>query len=318
MILIRSMVIQSGFVLLPVILLLAVIAAVALMMTQKGLVDSNQARNSLDRTQVRYTVEGILAKSELQLEQNLTCAGYSLPATGQFGGNDFSVALSANSGSPVTLSIDIDQGGGVTKQVSKIVRMYQIAPNDLVMPVVADTYIKQVLFGTQSNYGSEDKLSQKSPLFAWRRTMLKFDLSPLTITGEQIISANMDLYLVGSPETNTAWLDLYALSADWNETQVTWGKRTSFNWWTTSGGDYYSTLIASTLVDESIPGLYSWDISGLTKIWVDADIPNHGVILRNNIVNTNNLEFASREYADAAKHPVLRIKYKCECGQVCP
>ncbi len=102
---------QTGFILLPVILLLAVIAAVALMMTQKGLVDSKQARNGIDNEQVRYTTEAILAKSEWELHQNDTCAGYSLPATGQFGSHGYTIGLSTTSGSSVTINLSVDQGG---------------------------------------------------------------------------------------------------------------------------------------------------------------------------------------------------------------
>ena len=286
------------------------------MMTQKGLVDSNQARSSLDRTQVRYTVEAILAKSELQLEQNLTCAGYSLPATGQFGGDNYNIALSANSGSPVTLDIDIDLGNGETKNYSSEIKMYQ-APLDILVDVTADAYIEQD--NQNRKNGAQDKLHQKSPFLGFRRSLLYFDLSALTIVGNQVESANMELYLVGSPDTNTEEIGIYAVVQNWIESQVTWSKwNNGAGWWLNSGGDFDPTEITQTLVDESNPGLYSWDISGLTRDWLDAVKPNNGIILRNSSINSNNLEFASREYSDTSKRPVLRIKYKCECGQVCP
>ncbi len=305
---------QTGFLLLPVILLLAVIAAVALMMTQKGLVDSKQAHNSIDSEQIRYTAEAILEKSEWELQQNETCAGYSLPATMEFISQGNNVGISANSGSPVTINVDVVLADGGTKHFSRQIKMYQPV-TEFLLDASGDSYIDE--WEMNQKYGTNDKLSQKSQLFRIRSSLLKFDLSSLPASGDQILSSNMEIYLVGSPDTNTEEIAAHTITADWVEDKVTWNKRTQTNNWSDPGGDYDPTEHGRTLVDESAPGLYTWDISDLTSDWVDAKVSNYGVILSNTSINSNAFEFASSEYADTSKRPKLRIAVQCECGQVC-
>ncbi len=314
MIRIRNKAGQAGFILLPVILLLSVIAAIALMMTQKGLVDSKQAKNSIDSEQVRYTAEAILQKSVWELKQNDTCAGYAFTeAAGQFGGDDYNVEISATSGSPVTLNVGVDLGGGVTKQFSRQIKMYQVT--EFLLDASGDTYIDQ--WEMNQKYGANNKLSQKSQFSRYRRSLLKFDLSSISASGDKILSSNLEIYLVGSPDTNTEEIAVYTVTADWDEPKVSWNKRTQTDNWSDSGGDFDPTEHTRTLVDENAPGLYTWDILDLTRDWVAANVSNYGVILRNTSFNSNAFEFASREYADVSKRPKLRITVQCECGQVC-
>ncbi len=310
---------QTGFTLLPVILLLAVIAAVALMMTQKGLVDSKQAKNSIDSEQVRYTAEAILQKSVWELKQDDDCIDYALTqATGRFSKNDYNVELSTTSGSPVTLNVGLDIGGGVIRQFTRQLIMYQPV-TEQVLNAEADTYIHS--WYNSDNFNGGATIEQKSvATFDYRRSLLRFDLSPLSsLTGVQIKSANMELYLVNSPGTGTLEIAAHNMTHEWREWQVSWEKWKNGNkYWTAPGGDFDPTEVSRTLIDENNPGLYSWDVLELARGWIDSTISNYGVILDNTSTSSNTLEFASSEHIDSEKHPVLRITYQCECGQACP
>jgi hypothetical protein len=101
----------GGFLLLPVSLLLAVIGALSYMLVQD--IGSAARPGGREAERARLVAEAGLAHATWKLNQVSGCSGYS--AAGQprrfgSGGDQYQVALSATSGSPLTLTATVHPG----------------------------------------------------------------------------------------------------------------------------------------------------------------------------------------------------------------
>lgn len=312
---------QTGFILLPVILLLAVIGAVALMMTQKGLVDSKQARNSIDSEQDRYSLEAAFAIAKHELELDEDCVGYSSSITGNgiFMGQNYTANVSVENGSPVTLTVQVD---GSTRKLSREIRMYDPnATTDYTVNAEQDTHVR--LSNTETNYntGSEaDRLHvmRGTGLQSERISLIQFDLDEFTdldIPIANLQSATLELHTAGSPEANVVSMTAFLIKEDqeWKEDEAIYYQRLSGVAWSF----VYIDLISgtSTQVDENITGWKTWSFLSMVTAWLDDTYENRGIGLFGEAGNSNNIEFVSLNDPDNTKHPLLRITYSgAECS----
>ena len=312
---------QVGFILLPVILLLSVIAAVALMMTQKGVVDSKQARNSIDSEQVRYTLEAAFAIAKHELELDEDCVGYSssITSNSSFMGLNYTANVSVENGSPVTLTVQVD---GNTRKFSREIRMYDPnATTDYTVNAEQDTHVRLSNTGTNYNTGSEaDRLHimHGAGLQSERISLIQFDLDEfidLDVPIANIQSATLELHTAGSPESNVVSITAFRIKEDqeWKEDEAIYYQRLSGIAWSFIYIDLSSGT--STQVDENITGWKTWDFLPLVTGWLDETYENRGIGLFGEVGNSNNVEFVSLNDVDTIKHPTLRITYSgVECS----
>jgi hypothetical protein len=68
------------------------------------------------------------------------------------------------------------------------------------------------------------------------------------------------------------------------------------------------------------PGYQNFVINGMVQKWIDGTNPNYGMVIRNSdeLKEEGFAYFASREYSDADKRPLLTIKYTLPPGQETP
>ena len=177
----------------------------------------------------------------------------------------------------------------------------------VIQPSSADSYINASATGT--NYGSATtaQVNSRSATKA-TRALVQFDLSGIP-AGSTINSATLELYCTSVPGTQVQ-LDAHHITSAWTEPGVTWASAPSFS----ASADAVNPGTLST-------GWKSWSMTDVVQSWTGGSYPNNGLIIMADNENTgsNNIyQFATKEYATAAEHPVLRVNYTppVDCGYV--
>jgi hypothetical protein len=137
---------------------------------------------------------------------------------------------------------------------------------------------------TTTNYGSTTtmRVDFTSTAPGNGRAVVKFDLSSIP-SGATVTGVTLHLTVTGaSSKGSTRSVGVYSLTRDWVESQVTWTRAQTGTNWTTLGGDYTATALATT----SVTGLaqYSWTSASLITAvqgWVTTPANNYGLLLGN-------------------------------------
>jgi Tfp pilus assembly protein PilX len=178
-------------------------------------------------------------------------------------------------------------------------------------------------FYNSRNHGDYELHVSTSP--SWLiNTLIQFNL-PAIPAGARIQSAQLELYhkntIGGATDPGAT---VYRVTRDWVEGTksgtgiadgATWDKWDGSANWTSAGGDYDLSAVASSAITTATGDWESWDIKTLVQGWVDGSYPNNGLLLKGS--GTVNVTFASKENADPTLHPKLEITYACECGSAC-
>jgi hypothetical protein len=158
--------------------------------------------------------------------------------------------------------------------------------------------------------------------------VISFNL-PSAVIGKQIQQATLGLYIwsLSNWQANS-YLQLYRVTEQWEEGtaggassagayqagSASWNIRTGTTAWTTPGGTYAPTPLASYLI-QNTTGYYSqFDITGVVQGWANGTEPNYGVILVNNSPAITGIK--ASEYSEYAR-PYLTIIYG-DGTQSCP
>lgn len=176
----------------------------------------------------------------------------------------------------------------------------------------------QFLFVGESNAGST------------RRGLLYFEVENYVPAGSTIDSAVLTLHCSRSSSTGRR-IDVHRALAGWGEGasdsgdpgggganpepgDATWLHRfyspTNPVFWSTPGGDFESTILASQTV--SGVGNYSWQSAGLTagvQAWLNSPAQNFGWLLQGVESGRSAKRFDTHENATPAFRPVLRVNY---------
>ena len=309
---------NKGFILLPIILTLAVLAAIALMISREAAINAGNVIREHQPETISYVGAAGLAIGEKELKQDTDCSAYTVTGSSVFNGKNYTSSITPNNGSPVTLKVDVDQGGGVSRQFVRQVKMYDSTPTGQVLNPSQDSHSRLSNSTTNYNSGAEaNRLHVNYSIFLLpdRISYLQFDLSGVTTPVEEIQSVTLELHSGGTPESNSVSVGVNRIKNDWLEDQVTYNQRkTGVNWIPT---DIDPTASAQTVVNENVVGWKTWDVTDLVKGWLAGTYPNYGMALFGQVGNTNNLEFISQNDPDTSKRPILRITSPCECGQPC-
>lgn len=142
------------------------------------------------------------------------------------------------------------------------------------------------------------------------RAIYRFDLDALP-AGCVIESATLNAYFYEQDYTNESpTLGVHRVAADWTEAQVSWNSRTA-SAWSSPGGDFDPTPVASIVVADGAFGFVTWDITPLASAWSTGAQPNFGAI----VVQPGDLQgvirgrkrFRTREAAETAERPFLAV-----------
>jgi len=133
------------------------------------------------------------------------------------------------------------------------------------------------------------------------RTYIKFSLS--SIPADAIVTdADLKLYQYSTNGTDNFTIELLKINNSWGESTICW--------------DLMPTLSSDPIISSSITAgattWNSWDIDDLVQAWLDGDIANYGVVLKdtNETSGDTIAYFYTSDYTtDTTKCPKLEIDY---------
>ncbi|MFI5622776.1 DNRLRE domain-containing protein [Nocardioides sp. NPDC051685] len=151
-----------------------------------------------------------------------------------------------------------------------------------------------------------------SATYGDERAVFGFDTSPIN-RRVKVMSASFELWKSSGAGT-TATYDLHEMTRGFVENQATWQKASTADAWSTAGGDYKATAVASASLNND-PDRVVFDTTGLKAAvqgWVDgtAGAPN-GLLLkvRDEAASTHRVSILNSEAADPGLRPRLRVEH---------
>lgn len=303
-----------GYLLLPVSLALALVAAVAFLLAEDGGARNGQTARRMQADAARGLAEAGFNQLLWRLNQK-NCTSYTdLPATSLSGGT-YSATVTPKSGTPVTITATGTLPDGTHAQVvRRDVVVYGPATTRSLQPDSAgiDTYIDKG--GSTRNYGAAT-LMWVSP--DWDNALMRWDLGTIP-RAASIRSAVLRLDALAAPSGGGGAVTVHRVTRTWSEgTQngsgtadgATWTTQDGIAAWSNVGGDYESAPSASRNVVDS--NWHGWEIGPLVQEWVSGRIANQGLLLKS---DATTVKFASSDDGTTAQRPALDLTYALPCG----
>lgn len=304
----------AGFILLPVVLLLALVAAVAYLGNRETGLASAMARGSTDQDKARYAAEAGLNRAIAKMHDT-GCSGaypiilFSPVKDNGFDGGSYYAYAGKLSGSPVDIYSTGTYGDASITLVRKDTPMHQSTASTVTLQPGSegiDTYLQNT---GSTNYGNAISLLANPGSAV---PMLQFDLSAIP-TGSHVTSATLSTYASGGSGSDQ--VTLYRVTRDWTEA-ANWSTSDGSTSWSQPGGDVVALAVVSTLYTGTGTWL-SWDVTGLVDKWVKGSLPNQGVQLRAGSA-LSALNLSSSDAPTAAQRPKLAVTFLPPCGWTPP
>lgn len=168
-----------------------------------------------------------------------------------------------------------------------------------------DTYISDA--STTTNYGTNTYLRIQNTSTDLRRSLLHFDLASLA-QNDIMLDASVWLYRSGGGATS-ADTNVHRVTQNWTESGATWDTYDGSNDWPVNndGGDYDTQIEDTTTVAAGVDTWYSWDITNLTKGWMNDTYQNNGMIFISDF-DSDYHRFLSSDYTvDTSLRPKLVV-----------
>lgn len=304
---------RRGYLLLPVSLALALLAAVAFLLHQEGGLRRAQSAGRTQADAARALAEAGLGHMRWRLNRSNCTAYADLPST-SLGDGSYAVTVTPKAGTPVTLTATATLPDGTQARiVRRDVVVYGPAVTRSLQPNAngIDTYLDQG--ASTRNYGG-DTFMWVSP--GSGNTLLRWDLGLLPRVAA-IRAAALRLNAVASPSGGGGPISVHRVTRDWVEgTQngsgtadgATWTTYDGSGAWSAAGGDYEAAPIASRAVTSG--GWQTWEVAPLVQEWVAGRIPNQGMLMKS---DATTVKFASSDDA-SANRPTLDLVYALPCG----
>ena len=309
---------MAGFTLLPVILAMSLIAAIAFLLNRDSGMNAAMVASQGDADRARYVAEAGL-QAVNAIAQGKNCTGYTdLPADAllppiAFGAGSFTATANPKAGTPVTLTATGTSSGVSASLIRANVVVLQTTPATLTLqPGTPGMDTDMSSASPNNNYGANPNISVN---FGQGVALVQFDLSSIP-AGSVIQSAQMSLYhTVGGNDTVSA----YRVTKPWNEgtgaagSGATWNKYNGVTAWTAAGGDYDPPPGVSIALP-AINTWATWDLTSLTAARAAGTQQNYGIALAAS--GGGNNSFASSDNGTAANRPRLVVTFLPPCGWV--
>lgn len=253
----------------------------------------------------------IAAVGTLPISYQWLFNGHPLSDNGRIGGSASNLLVLSSSSAADAGAYSVLVSNSAGSQLSPAATL-SVTPRVVLNPT-ADARIGNYL-GTD---GTSKALSVYNDGTQFQRSLLKFDLSAFA-TNEVITNVILKLYANSAfwPQGNSNGLpiEVYRVTAPWDETAVTWQQRTSTAFWSTYGGDFAGLTgqpnqspyaVNSTVVPDnySAPLELAWNVTSLAREWLGGAKSNCGLLLLS--YPGAGLHFNSRENTNAV--PALEI-----------
>ena len=327
----------GGFTLLPVVLAMSVVAAVAYLLNRDAGVHASMINSQLASDRARYAAEAGLQAANFAV-QSAGCGGVyptaSTPVTyANFAGASYSAYSAIATGSPVTLvATGTYQGVAVTLTRPNVIvyqprqtKVYQPGPN-----TSQDTYLDS---GQERNFGGDTRLRLQSGKY---QPLVKIDLSDLpreTLLVPWYDSANARMqpaavlslyqYDIAASGTGSLKLNIHPIVRSWiagtkagggSPNGATWLTYDGVNRWSAPGMGYDPTAIASTPYVAAL-GWIDWTVTDEVGAWVSGLRPNNGIWLVPTGGSIGNTSFiSSNDTANPTWRPKLTLSVQEPCG----
>lgn len=330
---------NKGFILLPVVLTLAILASIAYLLSRESAINVGNINREQQQDTALYIAQAGYNHALWQLNQQ-NCTGYNIPTT-SFAHASYSTTITdttgsiLTAGSPVNIQIVSALADGASYSINRFrEKIYQYPYTTVTLQLGTDpgkdAMIPNSMMLKNSNFGHyEQKVSSPSGFRPRRNQLIQFELSSIP-TYAGIISAKLKLKQNDSDSLSTdaevkihrlkqAWVE-GSESAGWPPDGTTWNTSDGSQRWkddsgnNISGGAYDATSIANTAItSDNI--LRAWNITSLVQDWHEGKYTNEGMLLKS--AGDLSVEFASKEDSTIADRPKLTITYRCECGKIC-
>ncbi len=221
----------------------------------------------------------------------------------------------ANEALSTAVTYDLEQSTGRGWSLSVTPDLAWLQSTDRAYPVVvdptlntsptSDAWIREEEPTTNSSTGAHMRVGGIAG--RQRRALLKFDVSNLPATAT-VDSASLDLYVDSTQTTGSGNHDFTArrVSEAWNDSAVTWNKRTASQTWSTPGGVWNSSSPVVNM-NGGTSGYRSFEVDGIVKSWVNNGVANHGFLVKQNEASDRVIWFRSVD--NATNQPRLKIQY---------
>jgi hypothetical protein len=305
---------RRGFILLPVVLLLSLVAAMAFLGHRETALASATAGGSRDMDKARYAAEAGLQRVTLKMHEK-GCGGsypiilFSALQDNAFDGGKYYAYAGKTSGSPVTLSSTGTYGDAQITLTRADVPMHQTSAVTMTLQPASEGVDTQIVNGSATHNGSLTTMASTAGS-AWG--MLRFDLTTLP-AGSHVTSATLSSYTTAGSGSGT--VALHRVMRDWTEA-ATWTTSDGSTAWSQAGGDVHTTAVASTAFAGAGTWL-AWDVTALADRWIKGSLPNQGVQIRAGAGITG-LQLASSDHATAGNRPRLAVTFLPPCGWTPP
>ena len=315
---------HGGYILLPVVLLLGLVALVAFLLGHEGSIGRYLTLQRAEPEKAYYVAEAGLQMAAWQVNQ-ANCVNYSdIPAT-PLGDGSFTATISPHSGSPVDIIATGTLASGISRSLAKRVQAVETPVTLTLQPDSAAGKDAWAYKGyANNNYGTTREMIIDGGFWT-SNFLLEFDLAAIP-AGMTIISAQMDLYLqgVGSAHPAAAFT-VYRMVEPWLEGTgdyfnsgdgATWNRSDGSSSWTWPATYDGTQPIATTVVNPSYNGHHSWDVTSLVQGWISGHYANNGLVVTGN-AQTWGAWFKSSDANQDTQRPKLTITYSCVCGHDC-
>lgn len=179
---------QRGYIMLPVMFTLVLVATIAFMMNHEAGMGARSISSELEAAQARYVAEAGLQHALWQTEQQ-GCGPYTDITSQAFANDSYTTSLTTDLGGTTSYSITVDQDGWIDSD----------RPDD--------------------NHDTDSNLKILFDGGKIQRPIYRYDLSSLPADAA-ILSAKAWFYVnIEHPEGP---VDIHRLTADWNEADATW------------------------------------------------------------------------------------------------
>ncbi len=300
--------------LLPVVLLLSLLAAVAYLGHRETALASAIGDGSRDIDKARYAAEAGLQRVTLKMHEKGCSGSYpifllSALQDNAFDGGKYYAYAGKLSGSPVTVYSTGTYGDASVTLTRSDVPMHQAGAVTMTLQPGAEGFDTQIVNGSATNNGSLTTMASTS---GNTYGMLRFDLSTLP-AGSHVTSATLSTY--ASVGSGTGSVALHRVLRDWTEV-ATWSTSDGSTAWSQTGGDVHTTAVASTAF-AGVGTWLAWDVTALADRWVKGSLPNQGIQIRAG-AGISGLQLASSDNTTAGNRPKLAVTFLPPCDWTPP
>src|SRR6266705_2780096 len=334
----------AGFTLLPVILAMSLIAAIAFLLNRDNGVNARMIANRSDLDRARYAAEAGLQVANFVV-QGAGCTGNYPTSSGpltnnNFGGATYSAYSSraslpgGNPPPPISLTSTGSYNGASVTLTRNNVYVYKPQTTTILQPGPTSGYDTSVNPGfPDRHYGGTSTLRLYTGNF---QPLLKFDLSIFpsgsrvipwydTGTGKLQPGATLSLYTSQSGYFSPALVNAQLITRSWvagTRTGLagyiadgaTWNTYDGVNAWPSPGVGYAPAPVAST-PNPNVIGWVTWDLTNAVAAWLSGVSPNYGIWLVESGASVGDTIYvSSNETSQTTRRPMLTLNTLLPCG----